>query len=286
MTAKLKAQLSAVYFAMFLFVGIHMPFWPVWLQSKGITDSQIAVLTALSFALKIVFTPLVSHWVDSRGRKRLTIIALSFGLVVCLSSFCAVDGFTQILLLTIAAFACWSPIMALCESLTTIAAKHHGLDYGKIRLWGSVSFLVAAMASGALLGSFGAPALLWSIVGAAGLLFLAACWLPEAETDETHRRKASFRPFLHSRWFVLFIAATALIQGSHAVYYTFGTIYWRASGLSDDVIGVLWGASLASEIAFFAFGRPLVRRFGPVNVIILGGPPLRYVGQGSGRQAM
>jgi PPP family 3-phenylpropionic acid transporter len=78
-------------------------------------------------------------------------------------------------------------------------------------------------------------------------------------------------PFFQSTWFVVFLLATMLIQGSHAVYYTFSSIHWRSIGLSNQVIGLLWGASLVTEVAFFAFGRPVVDRLGAVNVILLGG---------------
>src|SRR5579859_2531923 len=166
----MKARLGFMYFAMFAFCGIHMPYWPVWLSSKGLTDSQIAALTALAFSLKIVSTPVVASMVDGNGRRRDALVALSFGLFAFCTMFFHVSGFVPIFLVTTAAFACWSPIMSLCESLTTITAKKHRLDYGKIRLWGSVAFMLVAVCSGKLLQTLGERVLLWSIVLASGLV--------------------------------------------------------------------------------------------------------------------
>ena len=174
----MNTRLGFFYFAVFSFVGIHMPFWPVWLKSRGIDAVGIAALTALSFALKIVVTPWVSRRADMTGRKREFIVWLSLGLLAGCGAFFWTQGFVQIFLLTTLAFSCWSPIMALAESVTTVAAKAHRLDYGRIRLWGSVAFMLVASGSGKLLERFGEGVLLWAICAAAALLWLAALLLP------------------------------------------------------------------------------------------------------------
>jgi PPP family 3-phenylpropionic acid transporter len=270
----MKARLSFIYFAIFSFVGIHMPFWPVWLKSRGIDAVGIAALTALSFALKIVVTPMVSRRVDATGRKREAVVWLAFGLLIGCGAFYFTQGFVQIFVLTTLAFASWSPIMALAESITTVTARAQRLDYGRIRLWGSISFMIVASFSGKLLQAFGEPVLLWAIVAAAALLWVAALALPRSTTPPRPagpKPAVSNAPFFRSKWFVAFLLATMLIQGSHAAYYTFASIHWRSIGLSDQTVGLLWGASLVAEVAFFAFGRSVVDRLGAVNVILLGG---------------
>jgi PPP family 3-phenylpropionic acid transporter len=116
--------------------------------------------------------------------------------------------------------------------------------------------------------------LLWAIVAAAALLWIAALALPGNATPprpQGARAAVSNAPFFGSRWFIAFLVATMLIQGSHAAYYTFASIHWRGLGLSDQTVGLLWGASLLAEVAFFAFGRSVVDRLGAVNVILVGG---------------
>lgn len=284
----MKFRLSLMYFAIFSFVGVHMPFWPVWLKSRGIDAAGIAALTALSFALKIVVTPWVSKRVDISGRKREAVIWLAFGLLAGCLLFNFTHGFIQILLLTTLAFASWSPIMSLVESITMVNAKACKLDYGRIRIWGSISFMVVAIFSGRLLAGFGEPVLLWSVIVAAALLFSAALLLPRTPPSAARPvgsllpstpPAAGSRPFVRSKWFLGFMMSAILIQGSHAAYYTFASIHWRDIGLHDETVGLLWGISLAAEIAFFAFGRPIVDRIGPINVIVLGGlaAALRWV---------
>lgn len=267
----IKTRFSLIYFSMFSFIGIHMPFWPVWLEYKGISPSGIAMLTALSFSLKIVFTPAVSKIVDRTGLRREAVIFLACGLFASIIVFSQTDSFIPILLLTIFSFACWSPIMSLAESLATVTAREQKFDYGKVRLWGSVGFMVVAIFSGKLLDRFGENALLWSIFGASGLLFISSCLLPKVPVSMIKNQDVNTSIFFRSKWFVCFLIATTLIQGSHAAYYTFGSIHWRAEGLSDQIIGALWGSSVAVEVMVFAFGRVLLSRLGPINVLAIGG---------------
>ncbi|RWR03027.1 hypothetical protein ED28_04985, partial [[Pantoea] beijingensis] len=262
-----KTRFALIYFSMFSFIGIHMPFWPVWLEYKGISPSGIAVLTALSFALKIVFTPAVSKIVDRSGQRREAVIILACGLFASIIIFSQTDSFIPILLLTILSFACWSPVMSLTESLATVASREQKFDYGKVRLWGSVGFMAVAIFSGKLLERFGEPALLWSICGVAGLLFISSCLLPKVPVSMVKNQDVNTSVFFRSKWFVCFLIAATLIQGSHAAYYTFGSIHWRTEGLSDQIIGILWGSSVAGEGMVFAFGRLLLSRLGSINVL-------------------
>jgi PPP family 3-phenylpropionic acid transporter len=167
--------------------------------------------------------------------------------------------------------------MSLAESITTVAAKQHQLDYGRIRLWGSIAFMIVATVAGKLLAVFGTDVVLYSLVGTSALLFVAALLLPATPAPKrpaaavVGKPAVSNRQFLSSQWFLGFLLATMLIQGSHAAYYVFATIHWRAQGLSDQMVGLLWGISVFSEIGFFAFGKRVVDRLGPINTIVLGG---------------
>jgi PPP family 3-phenylpropionic acid transporter len=70
------------------------------------------------------------------------------------------------------------------------------------------------------------------------------------------------------RWLIL---VSALIQGSHAFYYAFGTLAWQAAGIGAGTIGALWAVGVVAEIALFIWGRRLVERLGPVRLSLLAG---------------
>jgi PPP family 3-phenylpropionic acid transporter len=71
--------------------------------------------------------------------------------------------------------------------------------------------------------------------------------------------------------FLTFVAAAGLIQASHAVYYGFATLHWRAAGHGELVIGLLWAEGVIAEIALFACAASLLRWFDPIRLLSLAG---------------
>ena len=54
-------RLALFYAAFFAVIGIHLPFWPVWLASRGVTPAEIGVLVAVGVSVKVVGNPLIAH---------------------------------------------------------------------------------------------------------------------------------------------------------------------------------------------------------------------------------
>ena len=69
--------------------------------------------------------------------------------------------------------------------------------------------------------------------------------------------------------FVAIIVAAALIQGSHAAYYTFASITWQASGLGGLTIAGLWVLGVLAEIVVFALSPRFT--LSPAMLMVLGG---------------
>ncbi len=99
-----------------------------------------------------------------------------------------------------------------------------------------------------------------------------ALLLPGANQARGPQRHAPFamRELFTSRPFLLFMIAAGFCQSSHAVLYSFGTLTWRAAGLSDVTISLLWGESVAVEILMMMVSGWLMRRIGITGLIGLG----------------
>lgn len=266
-----KVRLAFFYAAFFTVIGIQLPFWPVWLAWKGMSPAEIGVLVALGVAAKVAGNPLAGHLADRMGERRRPMVAFAgFGLIA-FALFGLADGFWPIFAVTLLFFMLLPAVMPLGESLTMLAARDGALDYGRIRLWGSISFIVLAVVAGRVLVDEPPNVVYWMVLGAVALTAFSCLLLPDVRPERTGSTAMSFLRPLRDRSFVLFLAAAAMIQGSHAVYYAFGTLHWQAAGYSDDVIGALWAEGVVAEIILFAFGGGLVRRLGPARLIALGG---------------
>lgn len=267
-------RLASFYGALFLVVGIIMPFWPIWLRSRGLEDSQIGIVFAVAMLTRTLATPIATHIADVRGDRHVTMRFLAAGAVGVYLLYGLTWNFWTVLPVAVLAACFLSPLMPLVENLTVRAAYDHKLDYGRIRLWGSVTFVLTAVVGGSVLK--GAPAdLIWlMIVGAVVLTFGATLTLPADQQPKIAKGEGSriwsrMHQLVLQKNFVLFIAVCGLIQASHAVYYAFGTLHWLSVGYSETTIGLLWAEGVVAEIALFAVSNRIIRRMGPERLLLL-----------------
>ena len=275
--SRAPARLAIFYAASFLVVGIQLPFWPVWLAGRGLGTQEIATVFAAALWAKVAITPAIGALADRLGRRRAVMIVLAAAACLAYGALWHATGFWAVLWLNMLAGVAQSALMPLGDSVTLSAVRRDGLDYGRIRVWGSVSFIVAAIASGAILAAAPATELesnrvLMLVLGAMGLLWLSCLAVPVSQPRPAGpSRWAALGRFTADRRFWLFVAAAAALQSSHQLYYGFGTLYWRTLGYSDPVIGCLWAEGVAAEIVLFWLGGRLLARIGPLGLMGLAG---------------
>jgi PPP family 3-phenylpropionic acid transporter len=266
------ARLAAFYFAFLAVYGVQLPFWPVWLAAHGLGATDIGVVVAVGVGARLVGNLVTAHVADRSGERRRLMLALAVAGLAAYGLFAFVDGFWGILAVSVVSSLLFPPIMALGESLTMTGVGRFGLDYGRIRLWGSLSFILAAAVSGRVLVEAPPSAILWMVLATVAATALACTLLPDLRTDAAP--VAAGLPLarvVQDRGLILMLAAAGLIQGSHAVYYAFGTLHWQAAGISDDVIGLLWAEGVVCEIVLFAAGGAVLRRIRPPWLIAIAG---------------
>jgi len=264
-------RLSFHYAGMFIVIGIMMPFWPVWLSAKGLTESEIGMVLAAGSVVRVFLSPLIARFCDRLGERKRPIVALSVIALLLFLPFALLDDFIPILMLQACFAGILGPLMPLSDSLSMIGVRKSGIDYGRVRLWGSLSFIVGASGVGFFLK--GAPAdMIWtSIAVAIGIAVLCSLVLPDFRSAAASRETAPLTHVLSDKTFLIFVVATACIQGSHALYYGFGTLNWLRMGLGEGVIGLLWAEGVIAEVILFVFAANAIRRVGPARLIALGG---------------
>ena len=269
-------RLGLFYAAAFLVVGVQTPFWPVWLAGRGLDAQQIALLFAAGIWAKVIATPLIGGLADRLGHRRVVMTVLASLACLGYAALWPAWGFWGLLWLNLVAGVAQSALMPLGDSITLAAVRVGGLDYGRIRVWGSFTFILAAIGSGTLLGGSSAGAtsgntVLALVLAASALLFAACFWIPGTSAAAGRARWAALSRFAADRRFWLFVASGAALQASHQLYYGFGTLYWQEVGFADAVIGGLWAEGVVAEIVLFWYSAPVVARLGPLGLMALGG---------------
>jgi MFS transporter, PPP family, 3-phenylpropionic acid transporter len=265
-------RLATVYAAFFLFNGIQMPYLPAWLGDRGLDAREIGIVLAVPMLARILAVPLATRLIDRHAEAQTAAaVAATLG-----AAAYAVMGFAHGFAAILAVYAAFSvlssPVLPLTDSLGLRGLKARGLAYGPVRLWGSVAFIVANLAGGAMLGAWGAGALVWTLTAALAATAAAAWRLPRAADDGEAAMRASIGSGLwRSVPFVATVVGASLIQASHAVLYGFATLQWTGKGIGGTAIGLLWALGVVAEIVLFAASARIVGRLGGANMILIGG---------------
>lgn len=258
-------------------IGTYLPFFPVWLKAAGIDASWIGVITAVPSLSRFTVLPFVTAFAERRQVLRGAIVSMAFLAAI---GFGIVGLLHQPLpiLIVFALTACaWTPLGPMTDGYTLKGLARHR-DYGPLRLWGSASFVVAALGCGWLADMIAAQHLIWIIVAVATLsAFVSLALDPLQRPKIPMRTLTRADALLRQPLFLAILIPAALVQGSHAAYYSFASITWQKSGLDGLTIAALWSLGVIAEIVVFALSPRF--KISPAIVVMIGaaGAVLRWV---------
>ena len=265
-------RLSAFYAAMFVFAGIVLPFFPVWLAAKGLDSRATGIVLAVPMLMRLISVPLIARLADRWSAFRAVLIAASFGSALTYVLLSQVAGFVPILLAVALASLATAPGMPLTDAYALKGLGLRGRAYGPVRLWVSVAFVAANVGGGLVIDRIAPIDIIWLLVAALGVVAAVSLALrplaPEISVPQAFGDLD--RKLLLSPGFWAITAAAGLIQASHAVYYGFSVLDWRAKDLDATSVGGLWGLAVAAEIVLFALSARLPKRMSPLALVGLG----------------
>ena len=252
------AALSASYFA---HIGFFNPYLPLWLKELGFGLIAISVLTSVQSATRL-FAPYAWGTLSDRTGERVKLLRFgaTVALLLSLGLWFPLGGVALFVVLLLM-FTHTSAMMPMSEAaLAHLVSQGGAFDarrYGRVRLWGSLGFLLTVVVAGGWFERFGMshfPA--WTLVTLAAVM-LSVWLLPDhkeaVHLDEDHPRIWPLLGQPAVRWF---FAAVFFHILAHIFIYVFFSLYLDSLGYSKTVIGLLWAVSVVIEIGwFFSQGR-------------------------------
>jgi MFS transporter, PPP family, 3-phenylpropionic acid transporter len=264
----LHKNLSRFYFVYYFFVGVFVPYWALYLQSEHFSPVEIGILMSI-FQISRIFAPNFWGWLADHTAKRTVWIRLNtvLGVLGFIAVFWA-EGFWSMLLVMGALSLFTSSTMPLSESLTLAHLANTKGHYSRIRMWGSVGFIVASVLLGYLIDFSGISSLLWAILVVQVTLFLLTFTLTEVNVAPHHTDHFSVWNILRNPAVVALLIGCALMVSAHGVLYNFYSIYLSAHGYSKGMIGWLWSLGVICEIVVFMLMPIIMRRFSLKAIIL------------------
>ncbi|MEL5297094.1 3-phenylpropionate MFS transporter [Serratia nevei] len=265
--------LALSYFTYFFSYGIFLPFWGVWLKGEGIAPETIGMLLGAGLVARFLGSLLIaprvkdpSHLVSALRLLALLTLAFAVG-------FCFGNGWGWLMLVIAGFNLFFSPLVPLTDALAATWQKQIRMDYGRVRLWGSLAFVIGSALTGQLVAVWGHNAILYSLIFSVLAMLLGMLLKPSVMPQGEARTHSGTE---RSLWALLkegpvwrFLLCVTLLQGAHAGYYSFGSIYWQEAGYSASTIGYLWSLGVVAEVIIFASSNVLFRRWNARNLLLL-----------------
>src|SRR5215467_5903235 len=255
-------RMAAFYAAFFLFGGIQMPYLPAWLQARGLDAREIGIVLAAPMLIRIVAVPLATRLIDRHAEVQIALAAAATLGAAGYAVLGFAGGFIAILAVYAAISAVSAPVLPLADSYGLRGLRARGAAYGPVRLWGSVTLILANMVGGVALSRLGAGDLVWVLAATMAATAVATWRLPRSPDGAAVAPKQASGGLWRSGVFVAVIAGASLIQASHAVLYGFVTLQWTKEGLDGTAIGLLWAIGVVAEILLFAVSGRVIARVG------------------------
>ena len=261
-------RLSSFYLWYFAFVGAYGPYFALYLQDRGFEPFRIAVLMAVGPVARI-FVPNFWGWLADRYRSRDRIQrTLAFITPFVAAGLLLHPGFSGLLGLLIVWSLFWSGLLPLVEAGTMTLLRARMGVYGRIRLWGSIGFIVVVVAGGYLFDAVGVGVLEVVIVVLLVLTSVTVFALPRDRSRPGQRQSGSIGAVLRQPGVIGMIAGFFLMQVAHAPYNTFYSIYLVDAGYSKMSIGWLWALGVIAEIVLFMWLPQLMRRWRLEQILV------------------
>lgn len=261
------------YFTYFFSFGVFLPFWSLWLQGQGIAAESIGILLGAGMGARFIGSLLITPAVRRTSQLLLALRLVTLIALLCGVAFMLGNAWAWLLAVMVGFSLFYGPLVPLTDALAATWQRQIGLDYGKVRLWGSLAFIVGSAVTGELVNAFGHQAILYSLLGGLLAMLLGMLVRPvQPPRDASVHQTVQVTPWptlLRERAVWRFLLCCALLQGAHAGYYAFSTLFWRQAGYSASWVGYLWSLGVLAEVIIFALSHRLFRRWTVSGLLLL-----------------
>ena len=262
-------RLSGFYFFYFASLGVLVPYWGLYLQWQGFSAQEIGELTAIFLGTRII-APNIWGWIaDHHGHRMRIVRAASIAGTIAFSAILINNSYAWIASVMLVFSIFWNATLPQFEANTLQHLGEQSHHYSKIRLWGSIGFILSVSVLGILFEKISIELMPTALIITMTGIWLMSLTVPESASRHLSIDHQPLRDILKQPPTLAFFAICFLILLSHGPYYTFYSIYLEEHGYSRTLIGQLWALGVIAEVVIFLFMHRFLPHFGLRFVLIL-----------------
>ena len=264
-------SMKLFYLCFFGYVGIITAYLGLYLGAVGLSGTQIGVIASALPLAGAVMQPIWGTISDRYGwRKRLLACTLLIATLTALTVPLA-HSFALLLLIIIVFAVALSPASPLADAITLQWVSEHGGNYGAVRVYGTLGFLLAALAGGVFLTSWGILNMFFLLSLVLGCTFVVSFTTPtQVQTNTLPAKHGGVRTILRDRVLVLFLLFCAVGYSTFQAYDTFFSLYLHGLGAGTAMVGIAIGLSVLSELPAMALAGRVMKRLGVKRLLLIG----------------
>jgi MFS transporter, PPP family, 3-phenylpropionic acid transporter len=261
-----RAAVACQYFLYFGVMGIYLPYFNLYCYHLGFSGFDIGVLSALRSVAMVVFPMAWGALADRTKGRRPIYILCTIASAAIWALFLTTETFGPMAVIIFLYGVFYAPVISFLEAISMETLGREKQSYGRIRLWGSISFITMVLAFGALIGLFSERVIIISIWIGSILLALASFSVPRDRRGGTPLSVCGAKALLRRRPAV-FLACAFLMLVSHGAYYGFFSIHLATLGHTGTFIGAAWALASAAEIVAMLYSEAIFKRFALERVL-------------------
>ena len=275
-----KNWLSTNYFLQFAVNGVFLPFWILYLTGvKNLTVLEASSIFSMLYLARFLGGIFLSPYLLKRYNISLSLkISVIAGILLALS-YGITNNKIILTLITFMFGLVYYTVAPFIESLASLFLKEEGIDYGKVRTWGSVSFTLVGIAAGGIIGYVGSVALYYILIILL-VLYVVFMFLPQPKLVRTLTVNKSdnnntgklYSWVLKDKNAILLILVIFLYQLSHTAYNNYNALYLESMNISAKwMSGLILNISVIAEILFFIFSKKIIGKIKPTQLLVFCG---------------